>query len=120
MKTEGVDKVWDGTAAKEVSGKLDAVTKDVTLTAMYKLTMVDGDTSNDKINAGTKTDTTGDQTANQDYYVAVGETVTVTPHTGRVATVKPAQTTDPAEPTSGTAFTFVMPAADVTVTFAAE
>ena len=111
VKTEGVEKVWDGTAAKTVtSDSLTKVTADVTLTAMYKVT-VTGDNT-DAVSA-TKADPTSITTEG---YVAVGETVTITPNSGNEAK---------AEGTTGVtiedgATSFIMPAGNVTITFDTE
>ena len=110
VETEGVEKVWDGSAAKEVSGKLDAVTKDVTLTAMYKVT-VTGLGGSDKIAGATSGTEISSDTS--DYMIA-GETVNVTNTTNEI---KKEGTTVSVE---DGAESFKMPSANVTVTFGAK
>ena len=111
VKTEGVEKVWDGTAAKTVtSDSLTSVTADVTLTAMYKVT-VTGLGSSDKIAGATSGTEISSDTS--DYMIA-GETVNVTNTTNEI---KKEGTTVSVE---DGAESFKMPSANVTVTFGAK
>ena len=111
VKTEGVEKVWDGSAAKTVaSDSLTAVTADITLTAMYKVT-VTGLGSSDKIAGATSGTEISSDTS--DYMIA-GETVNVTNTTNEI---KKEGTTVSVE---DGAESFKMPSANVTVTFGAK
>ena len=112
VKTSGVEKVWDGTAAKTVaSDSLTSLSADVTLTAMYKVTVTGGN-GTDKVTA-TKAAPTDITT---DGYVAVGEKVTITPDSGNEA--KAEGTTGITIENGATSFT--MPAGAVTIKFATK